>query len=151
VSSRTHTQPEEDDLVDEGAEARGRSGREGQREHFNTIRPMILTKQEWSVKEKTSTPVLTASDNDMDLLDNNESPLIKDGSPPPTDMDINMVFTLPPEFRGAQEEVTQMYLGPMMAMFENLEESSKHLKPLYIRGHIDGKLISGSMVVLSST
>jgi hypothetical protein len=26
--------------------------------------------------------------------------LIKDRSPPPTDMDINMVFTLPTELRG---------------------------------------------------
>jgi hypothetical protein len=30
----------------------------------------------------------------MYLLDDDEAPLIKDGSPPPTDMDINMVFTL---------------------------------------------------------
>jgi hypothetical protein len=31
--------------------------------------------------------------------------LIKDGSPPSTSMDINMVFMLPVEFRGAKEEV----------------------------------------------
>jgi hypothetical protein len=31
--------------------------------------------------------------------------LIKDGSPPSTGMDINMVFTLPAEFRGVQGEV----------------------------------------------
>jgi hypothetical protein len=41
---------------------------------------------------------LTASDDDMDLLDDDESPLIKDGSPPPTSMDVIMVFTLPVEF-----------------------------------------------------
>jgi hypothetical protein len=41
----------------------------------------------------------------MDLLDDNESPLIKDGSPPPTGMDINMLFTLLAEFRGVKEEV----------------------------------------------
>jgi hypothetical protein len=73
--------------------------------HFNTIRPMFLTKQEWRVKEKASTLALTASDDDMDLLDDDESLLIKDGSPPLTGMDINMVFMLPNEFRGALEEV----------------------------------------------
>jgi hypothetical protein len=54
--------------------------------HFNTIRPMFPTKQEWRVKEKVSIPALMASDNDMDLLDDDESPLIKGRSPPPTDM-----------------------------------------------------------------
>jgi hypothetical protein len=50
-------------------------------------------------------PILTAFDNDMDLLDDEKSPLIKDGSPPPANMDVNMVFTLPTEVRGVDEEV----------------------------------------------
>jgi hypothetical protein len=58
---------------------------------------MFPTKQEWRVKEKANTPALMASDDDMDLLDDDKSLLIKDGSPPPTGMDINMVFTLPIE------------------------------------------------------
>jgi hypothetical protein len=41
----------------------------------------------------------------MDLLDDDESPLIKDGSSSPTDMDINMVFMLSIEFKGAEEEI----------------------------------------------
>jgi hypothetical protein len=68
--------------------------------------------------------------------------LIKDGSPPPTGMDINMLFTLSAEFRGVKEEVAQMCLGANEAMFEKLKESSQHLKPLYIQGHIDGRPIS---------
>jgi hypothetical protein len=64
---------------------------------------MIPTKQEWRVKEKSSVPALTDFDDDRDLLDDDESPLIKDGSPPPTDMDINMVLTLSTEFRGVEE------------------------------------------------
>jgi hypothetical protein len=79
-------------------------------EHFNTIRPMIRTKQEWRVKEKVAAPALTASDDDMDLMDDDESPLIKDRSPPPTGMDINMVFTLSAEFKGVKGEVAQMCL-----------------------------------------
>jgi hypothetical protein len=69
-------------------------------EYFNIIWPVILTKQEWRVNEKVNTLVPTTSDDDMDLLDDGEALLIKDGSPPPTDMDINMVFMLPAESRG---------------------------------------------------
>jgi hypothetical protein len=86
-------------------------------EHFNTIRSVIPTKQEWNATEKTNTSALTASDNDMDLLDDDESPLIKDGSPPPSGMNINMVFTLPAEFRSAEEKVAQMCLDPKEVVF----------------------------------
>jgi hypothetical protein len=98
------------------------------------------------VKEKVGTPAPTTSDDDMDLLDDDEAPLIKDRSPPPTDMDINMVFMLPTEFRGVEEEVAQMCLSPKEVMFEKPKESSQHLKPLYIRGHIDGKLVSRMLI-----
>jgi hypothetical protein len=101
-------------------------------EHFNDIRPVIPTKQEWRVKEKANTPAPMTSKDDMDLLDDDEDPLIRDESLPPTSMDINMVFTLPAEFRGAEEEADQMCLGPKEAIFEKLEESSQHLKLLYV-------------------
>jgi hypothetical protein len=64
-------------------------------EYFNIIRPVILTKQEWRVKEKVNTPAPTTSDDDMDLLDDDEAPLIKDRSSPLIGMDINMVFHVP--------------------------------------------------------
>jgi hypothetical protein len=87
-------------------------------EHFNDIWAVILMKQEWRVKEKANTPAPTTSDDDIDLLDDDESPLIKDGSPPPNSMDINMVFMLSAEFMGAEEEVAQMFLGPKEAVFK---------------------------------
>jgi hypothetical protein len=99
-------------------------------EYFNIIRPVIPTKQEWMVKEKVDTPTPTTSNDDMDLLDNDEASLIKDGSPPPTGMDINMVFTLLTEFIGMEEEVAQMCLRPKEAVFEKPKKSSLHLKPL---------------------
>jgi hypothetical protein len=74
-------------------------------------------KQEWRVKEKVAVLLLATSDDDMDLLDDDEAPLIKDGSPLPTGMDINM-FTLPAEFRGVEEEVAQMCLSPKEAVTE---------------------------------
>jgi hypothetical protein len=100
--------------------------------HFNSIQPMFSIKQEWMVKEKASTPALMASDDNVDLQDDDETPLIKDGSPPPIGMDINMVFTLPTEFRDVEEEVTQMCLSPKEVTFEKPEESSQHMKPLYV-------------------
>jgi hypothetical protein len=115
-------------------------------EYFNIIRPVIPTKQEWRVKEKVDTPVPMTSDDDMDLLDDDEAPLIKDGSPPPTGVDINMVFMLLAEFRGVEEEVAQLCLNPKEAVFEKPEESSQHLKPLYIWGHIDEKLVSRMLI-----
>jgi hypothetical protein len=103
-------------------------------------------KQEWRVEEKDSIPAPTASDDDMNLLDDNESLLIKDGSLPPIIMDINVVFTLSIEFKGAEEEVAQMCLSPKEVVFEKPEESSQHLKLLYVRGHIDGKPISRMLI-----
>jgi hypothetical protein len=85
---------------------------------------VIPTKQEWRVKEKVDTPAPITSDDDMDMLDDDEAPLIKDGSPPSTDMNINMVFTLPTEFRGIEEEVAQMCLNPNEVVFEKPKESS---------------------------
>jgi hypothetical protein len=61
---------------------------------------VIPTKQEWRVKEKVDVPAPIAYDDDTDLLDDDEAPLIKDGSPPPTSMDINIVFTLLAKFKG---------------------------------------------------
>jgi hypothetical protein len=107
---------------------------------------MFLTNQEWRVKEKADIPAPTISDDDIDLLDDDESPLIKDGSPPPTGMDINMVFTLPAKFRGAEEEVAQMCLSPKEAMFEKPEELSQHMKPLYVQGHINRRPISQMII-----
>jgi hypothetical protein len=100
--------------------------------HFNAIWTVILMKQGWRVKEKTSTPVPMTSNDNMDLLDDNKSSLVKDKFPPPTRMDINMVFVLSAKLRGAEEEVAQRCLCPKEVMFEKPEESSQHMKPLYV-------------------
>jgi hypothetical protein len=115
-------------------------------EYFNIIWLVILMKQEWRVKEKVDTHAPMTSDDDMDLLDDDKAPLIKDGFPPLTGMDINMVFTLSAEFTGIEEEVGQMCLDPMKAVFKKPEESSQHLKPLYSRGHIDRKPVSRMLI-----
>jgi hypothetical protein len=101
-------------------------------DHFNAIRHVIPTKQEWMLKEKTNTLALTTSDDDIDLLDDDQSPLIKDESPSPTGMDINMVFMLLAKLRGVELEIGQICLGPKEALLEKPKELSQDLKPLYI-------------------
>jgi hypothetical protein len=115
-------------------------------EHFNTIWSMFPMNQEWRVNKKVDIHTPMISGDDMDLLDDDESSLIKGGSPPSTDMDINMVFTLTTKFRGAEEEVAQMCLGPKETVFEKPKGLSQHMKPLYVRGHIDGTPISRMLV-----
>jgi hypothetical protein len=39
-----------------------------------------------------------------------------------------------------------MCLSPKEVMFEKPEELSQHLKPLYIRGHINGKPVSRMLI-----
>ena len=77
-----------------------------------------------------------------------ESTLVQEG------MDINMVYYLPAEFRaiGEEGEVAQLNFGPNNAIFEKPREPVKHLKPLYLKGHINGlpvarMLIDGGAVV----
>jgi hypothetical protein len=82
----------------------------------------------------------------MDLLDDDESPLTKDRSPPPTGMDVNMVSTLLAMFKGVKEEIAQMCLCPKKVVFEKPEESIQHLKSFYIRGHIGRRPISRILV-----
>jgi len=106
---------------------------------------MQPTKKEWRVKLASPPPTLTVSDDEIDQLDEG-SPLIKEGTPPPENMEINMVFTLPAEFRAVEEEVAQLCLGPRDDVFEKPEESNRHIKPLYIKGHIEGRPISRMLV-----
>jgi hypothetical protein len=53
-------------------------------------------------------------------------------------MDINMVFTIPTEFHVLTEDITELSLGDEYAVFEKLENSGAHMKPLFIWGHLDG-------------
>jgi hypothetical protein len=45
------------------------------------------------------------------------------------------------EFKSVEDEIAQMCFGLKEVMFKKPEESSQHLKPLYVRGHIDGRSI----------
>jgi hypothetical protein len=52
-------------------------------------------------------------------------------------MDVNMVFTIPIEFCSPMEDVTESALGGERAMFAKPKNPSTHMKPLFMRGHLD--------------
>ena len=65
-----------------------------------------------------------------------------------------MVYYLPAEFRAIDEEgeVAQLDFGPKNAIFEKPKEPVTHLKPLFLKGHINGSpvarmLVDGGVVV----
>jgi hypothetical protein len=64
----------------------------------------------------------------------------------PVAMDINMSFTIPVEFRALMKDVVELALGAEHAMFEKPENPGMHMKPLFIRGHLDGMPI-GHMLI----
>jgi hypothetical protein len=61
-------------------------------------------------------------------------------------MDVNMVFTIPVEFRAPTEDVTELALDVEHAVFEKPENLGAHMKPLFIWGHLDGMLIRHMLV-----
>jgi hypothetical protein len=61
-------------------------------------------------------------------------------------MDINMVFTFSVEFRAPMEDIMKLALGAECAMFKNPENPDAHMKPLFIRGHLDGTLVEHMLV-----
>jgi hypothetical protein len=103
--------------------------------NFNDYKPMQSHKKEWRAKkmektlepaeQKEKIPELTSSDDEMDLLD---YPLIKDGSPPPESMVMNMVCILLVEFGIMEKEMVELCLGPKNVAFKKLDDSVKHLK-----------------------
>jgi hypothetical protein len=93
-----------------------------------------------SSTEETLSPVYTLGDED-DMEDYESAPT-REG------MDINMVYYLPAEFHAVDEEgdVAQLDFGPKNAIFEKPKEPVKHLKPLYIKGHINGSPVAKMLV-----
>src|SRR3954463_12951146 len=90
--------------------------------------------------EETLSPVYTLGDED-DMEDYESAPA-REG------MDINMVYYLPAEFRAVDEQgdLAQLDFGPKNAIFEKPKEPVKHLKPLYLKGHINGSPVAGMLV-----
>jgi hypothetical protein len=61
-------------------------------------------------------------------------------------MDVNMVFTIPAEFHAPADNIAELTLGAGRAVFKKPENPRARMKPLFIRGHLDGMPI-GHMLV----
>ena len=67
-------------------------------------------------------------------------------------MSVNMVFFLPEEFKApsekeAEQAMAQLSLDPMQATFDKLgNKERKHLKPLFMKGYINGKPMTKMLV-----
>jgi hypothetical protein len=55
----------------------------------------------------------------------------------PVPMDVNMVFMIRAELCAPTENITELALGAEHAMFEKPKNPGAHMKPLFIRGHLD--------------
>jgi hypothetical protein len=64
----------------------------------------------------------------------------------PVPMDVNMVFTILTEFCAPTKYVVELALGAECVVFEKPENPGAHMKPLFIRGHLDGMPI-GHMLI----
>jgi hypothetical protein len=63
-----------------------------------------------------------------------------------TQMDVNMVFIILAEFHAPADDVEELTLGAGRAVFKKPKNPGAHMKPLFIRGHLDGTPI-GNMLV----
>jgi hypothetical protein len=53
-------------------------------------------------------------------------------------LEVNMVFVLPDKFRAPGSEVAELNLGEERAVFGKPKQVGEHMKPLFIKGHLDG-------------
>nr|CAH68540.2 OSJNBa0009P12.9 [Oryza sativa Japonica Group] len=117
-------------------EIREKKAEEQRDKRFNELRPPPVWRRKSIEKEK---PVV--------VEEKEEQSVDKGESSPKEDMDINMVCMLPMEFCAMDEaEVAQFSLGPKDVVFEKPDESNRHMKPLYLKGHVDGKPVSRMLV-----
>jgi hypothetical protein len=61
-------------------------------------------------------------------------------------MDINMVFHMQREFCFPKETTAQLGLGAERTVFEKPDVIGQHMRPLYIRGHLDGTPVNHMLV-----
>ena len=96
---------------------------------------------------KKPTPSRSATPEDSEDFEKKVGAMFKGPGP-----GVNMVFVLPDEFRSPSAEQTaesmaQLSLGPAAIIFEKpIDRKYRHLKPLYLKGFINGKPVGGMLV-----
>jgi hypothetical protein len=93
-------------------------------EWFNRARPMMSPKNTWTKKR-------LARKEHSDGKDTNHGP--------GEDIGVSMVFVLPTEFKAPEHEVAQLVLGAKTASFEKPEKLGQYMRPLFVKGHVEGR------------
>jgi hypothetical protein len=104
---------------------------------FNRVRLIVLSGKTW--KEKR---IAREEANGSGSSGDEGSENVEGG----TAVDVNMVFQLPIEFCLLEPEAAQLALGAERAMFEKLEVLGEHMKPLYIKGNLNGRPVNHMLV-----
>jgi hypothetical protein len=111
--------------------------REAERDHwFNQERPMKESAKTWKEKQ------IEKEERGEDFRSDNEY----QGKEDPPHAEINMVFELPREFHLPKETTTQLDLGAERAILEKPDALEQHVRPPYIKGHLDGTLVNRMLV-----
>jgi hypothetical protein len=112
---------------------------------FNQAHPIIEPKRTWREKR------LAREEGDVDSRSSSAS----DGKDADVaDMtaqsvevfEVNMVFTILEEFLMPETEVAELALGVERVVLKKPSKPSEHMKPLYIKGHMDGLPVGRMMV-----
>ena len=69
-----------------------------------------------------------------------------EASPENTNMEINVVLSSEDYLVILEEETAHLDFGPREAIFQKPKDSDNHLKALYVRGNINGQLVSRMLV-----
>jgi hypothetical protein len=115
---------------------------------FAQARPMIKPKKTW--REKCFAREVNGTDSsegqgEFEIWERSGMTKEDEDMAQPS-LDINMVFVIPEEFHMLGTEIAELCVGVERAVFKRLPKLREHMKPLYIRGHMDGILIGRMMV-----
>jgi hypothetical protein len=106
---------------------------------FARARPMSQPKKTWREKR------LSKEENGSEEFEGESHDSATDQAAPQA-MEINMVFVITAEFCALEARVAEMSLGAEHAVFKKPEKVDEHMKPLYIKGHVDGNPMGCLMV-----
>jgi hypothetical protein len=103
-------------------------------EWFNTARPMSVSRKTWREKRLVREERDGSESTDQSSVDEAGK------------VEANMVFELLAEFRAPEDEVAELALGAKTTVFQKPEKLGAHMKPLFVRGHLQGKPVQWIMI-----
>jgi hypothetical protein len=100
----------------------------------------VQTGAEVPALSQSCSEVTTSTNDKEEMLDYEPSPIRED-------MDVNVIYLSSVDYSlVGDDEVAEMTFSPRDAVFQRPKDSENHLKPLYIRGHLDGAPISQMLI-----